>query len=221
MFCSGSNRSIEETERAFATTRYAFLPSFLEPQQAAELYQYVLTLLAAGEMKWDFQVLGTPSQYAEPRIERLLLRLQPRIEALSGLKLYPTYSYVRVYAHDDVLTKHRDRPACEISVSLALGFKAEISWPLWIEGPCGIAAVRMQPGDAVLYRGVECWHWRDRFPGEHAVQCFLHYVDQNGENADWKFDKREVLNVGQDCGGSVMSMSTPHRNDSFGNDENS
>ena len=46
--------------------------------------------------------------------------LLPRMEKATGLKLFPTYTYFRVYKNGDVLEKHKDRPSCEISVSLSL-----------------------------------------------------------------------------------------------------
>ena len=49
------------------------------------------------------------------------------------------------------------------------------------------------PGDAIIYRGIECAHWRDALEGQEAVQAFLFYVDQNGPHAEFKFDKRKNL----------------------------
>jgi hypothetical protein len=169
--------------------------SLLPEPEAKALYAHALDLVRIGEMRTDTQVPNTPALYAEPRMESLLLQLLAQIEEVSALSLYPTYSYVRVYKRGDVLVRHQDRPSCEISVSLNLGYEADAPWPLWIEGPVGVAAVTMEPGDALLYRGIECLHWRDAFAGEHAAQCFLHYVDQNGVHAEWKFDKRRRLRL--------------------------
>ena len=105
------------------------------------------------------------------------------------MKLFPTYSYFRVYKRGDTLAKHMDRPSCEISVSLCLGFEEGKTWPIWIEGPGGKFSVSLQPGDALLYRGTECAHWREAFEGNGHAQVFLHYVNQNGPCAEWKFDK--------------------------------
>jgi hypothetical protein len=58
-----------------------------------------------------------------------------------------------------------------------------------------IEEVKMEVGDAVLYRGCEKYHWRDEFKGKWQAQVFLHYVDQNGPHADWKYDKRESLGI--------------------------
>jgi hypothetical protein len=156
------------------------------------LYEYSQEIVNRGQYLPDTQVPDTPARYSAPRMELLLIELLPQIERASGLSLYPTYSYLRVYKYGDVLARHRDRPACEISVSLCLGYVADAPWPLWIEGPNGASAVTMQPGEGLLYRGTECPHWRQRFTGKEAAQVFLHYVEQNGPNAEWKFDKRRA-----------------------------
>jgi hypothetical protein len=126
-------------------------------------------------------------------MEELLERLVPAIEQITRRKLFPTYSYFRVYKAGDVLQPHTDRPACEISVSINLGYSADTPWPIWIEGLRGAAKVEMEAGDAVVYRGIDCPHWREAFNGEYAAQLFLHYVDQHGPRAEWKFDKRRRL----------------------------
>jgi alkylated DNA repair dioxygenase AlkB len=174
----------------FSQQRYLFLRSLLDTSQAMSLYDYALNLI--GKIQWisDEQVAGTPALYSEPRMEELLVSLLPRIEEASGLSLYPTCSYLRIYKRGDVLARHTDRPACEISISLNLGYEADSPWPFCIEGPDGVSSVHMQPGDAVLYRGTECVHWRDAFSGEQAAQVFLHYVDRHGPHAKWKFDQR-------------------------------
>src|SRR5439155_18013998 len=98
-------------------------------------------------------------------MEHLLERLRPEVERRTGLVLYPTYSFLRTYINGAVLDRHRDRPACEISVSLNLGQDPAKAWPLWIRGPNGVDAAYLEPGDALLYRGIECEHWRERFEG--------------------------------------------------------
>jgi hypothetical protein len=54
----------------------------------------------------------------------------------------------------------------------------------------------MKVGDAVLYRGCDKWHWREPYKeGKWQAQVFLHYVDQNGPHAEWKYDERESLGM--------------------------
>jgi hypothetical protein len=55
-------------------------------------------------------------------------------------------------------------------------------------------AFYLDPGDAVVYKGCEVVHWREKADGtEVTAQFMLHYVDQNGPYADFKLDKRASL----------------------------
>jgi hypothetical protein len=52
----------------------------------------------------------------------------------------------------------------------------------------------MDVGDAIIYKGQEKVHWREPYKeGKWQAQVFLHYVDANGPNAEWKYDKRPKL----------------------------
>jgi hypothetical protein len=175
----------------FDHDRYVVLPALLSEPSLSQVYGYACKCAAAGRMSpGDGQVPDTPCAYGDFIMEGLLISLLPEIEHASGLALSPTYSYFRVYKHGDSLARHTDRPSCEISLSLCLGFEQEESWPFWIEGPGGAASVNLAPGDAVLYRGMDLPHWRERFEGQRQAQLFLHYVDQNGPYTEWRFDKR-------------------------------
>jgi hypothetical protein len=56
--------------------------------------------------------------------------------------------------------------------------------------------VDMQVGDAVLYRGMEVEHWREKYTeGQWQAQVFLHYVDADGPHADQKYDGRTSLGL--------------------------
>lgn len=92
-----------------------------------------------------------------------------------------------------MLTRHRDRKACEISLSLNIGQRPSEPWPLCVESERESHSASLSPGDALLYRGIDLFHWRDAYQGEALVQVFLHYVDLDGPNADQKFDGRPTL----------------------------
>jgi hypothetical protein len=119
--------------------------------------------------------------------------VHPQIEAVTGCRLEPTYSYLRIYKQGDVLRSHRDRAACQFSLSLNIGQVPDEPWPLYVENPGGPARVVLRPGDALLYRGVELFHWREPYPGRQLAQVFLHFVDAGGPYADQKFDGRRGL----------------------------
>jgi hypothetical protein len=117
----------------------------------------------------------------------------PKVADTCGLRLFPTYSYFRVYKHGDILAAHVDRPSCEVSVTISVGYEADAPWPLWIDQRGSPTAIELEPGDGMLYRGTQVRHWRDAFSGTEATQLFLHYVDSDGPNCDWKFDRRPTL----------------------------
>jgi hypothetical protein len=182
-------------QEVFGRQGYLVLPALLEPALANFLWSYVHTRAACGLLAFsgDRQVPNTACAYGDPAFEGLLEYLRPRIEEYSGFRLSPTYSYFRLYKHGDVLERHRDRPACEVSVSLNIGQVPSAPWPFYVEGNMGTYGALLSPGDALLYRGIEVFHWREPFQGNHLGQVFLHYVDRNGPHADQKFDGRMTL----------------------------
>jgi hypothetical protein len=143
------------------------------------------------------QVVGAHAKYSDPCMETMLLKLHPLMEANTGLELYPTYSFHRVYRPGDELVKHTDRPSCEISCTLCFNYNyadESYSWPIYIDGN----PVSLEPGDLVIYRGCDLDHWRNKFIGSESdwhVQGFFHYVDKNGPYDDYKFDRRENLGL--------------------------
>jgi hypothetical protein len=88
------------------------------------------------------------------------------------------------------LKKHKDRPSCEISVTVMIDSDGT-NWPIFIDG----TKIDLEPGDAAIYLGCEVEHWRETFDGDWHAQAFLHYVDQDGPNKDYKFDKHRGLGI--------------------------
>jgi len=131
--------------------------------------------------------------YADPLTEGMATLSHLKMEKITGLGLLPTYTYFRLYKPGDILKSHTDREACEISVTICLGwdYKGVINdyrWPIYIEG----TRIDLDIGDAVIYKGLDVAHWRDEFIAEedswHA-QAFLHYVDKNGPYAEHIWDQ--------------------------------
>jgi alkylated DNA repair dioxygenase AlkB len=176
---------------------YTVIRSFIPKETAVVLHRYSLDVAMSGHARFDKQVPGTPSAYGDPMMEKVLERLRPKVESAVGQLLYPTYSYFRVYKNGDALPKHKDRAACEISLSLCLGYEASEPWPLFVKGPNGVFAANLEQGDGLIYKGIERMHWREPFAGKSNSQVFLHYVAQDGPHAEWRFDKRADLNRGR------------------------
>jgi hypothetical protein len=177
----------------FGRRGFLFIPQMLEPALAAFFWSYAHTKFASLLLTGDSQVPQTPADYGDAAFDGLLEYLRPRVEKHSGLRLLPTYSYFRLYKRGDVLKRHRDRKACEISLSLNIGQRPAQPWPLCVESERESYSASLMPGDGLLYRGIDLFHWRDAYQGEALVQVFLHYVDRDGPNADRKFDGRPTL----------------------------
>jgi len=145
----------------------------------------------------DEQVPETYSNYSDIAMETLLKGLKPLMEDETGLKLYETYSYARIYKKGDILKRHKDRYSCEFSTTLNLGGD---NWPIYLE-PSGEEGkegkkISLTQGDMLIYKGCEVEHWREPFTGENCAQVFLHYNDASDEKAEEnKFDGRPFLGL--------------------------
>ena len=143
------------------------------------------------------QIPHTYSCYSDIVMETLLEKVRPLMEKKTGLKLYPTYSYSRMYKKGDELKRHKDRFSCEISSTMFIGGDV---WDIFLE-PSGKVnrkgtKVKLKPGDLLIYRGCELEHWREPFQGKWCCQVFLHYNDANSNNSEHnKYDSREFLGL--------------------------
>jgi hypothetical protein len=135
------------------------------------------------------------ARYSPLMFEALSIKLQPLIEQLVDCKLWPVYSYARIYYTGSELQRHRDRSSSEFSVSICIE-KDQIDWPLHIQDNQGIDhTINLDVGDLVIYSGRESMHWRDAFLGSKQIQAFLQYVDTKGSSAWLKYDTRPVLGL--------------------------
>ena len=143
------------------------------------------------------QIPNTYSCYSDIVMETLLLKCQPVMEKATKLKLYPAYTYARIYKKGDELKRHKDRFSCEISTTMNLGGD---DWNIYLE-PSGKtnqkgSKVSLKPGDMLVYRGCELEHWRKKFKGKVCGQVFLHYNNQlTPGSKDNMFDKRIHLGL--------------------------
>jgi hypothetical protein len=186
----------EEHQGSFRQDGYAVMRSVFD-KQSLEIYStYALMLQANNHFRKLEGRTGFYDLYADPLMESILLHLQPVLERATGISLLPTYSYLRIYETGAALTKHTDRPACEISASLTIGYDAPEIWPLWLESKQHPRSVMLRAGDMLLYQGRELPHWRDQFTGRYWVQAFFHYVDAAGPLASYQFDGRAGIGVG-------------------------
>jgi hypothetical protein len=188
------------TIQEFKDNGYVYLKNVLDEQSCKNLTEYLKNLVKQQQTIQDEQCPKSQAVHGSEEFDKLLEALVPYFEEKSGLKLYPTYSYARLYNQQgEELKNHRDRPACEISATITLGFEGDV-WSIYMGDDeaktVNVNKIDMAIGDAVMYRGCDKWHWREPyFEGQWQAQVFLHYVDQNGPHAEWKYDKRESLGL--------------------------
>jgi hypothetical protein len=145
------------------------------------------------------QVNGSIARYSHPQYKEAHSQIRLRIEKQIGRKLYNTYYYDRFYFPGQELSKHTDRDACEISVTVHVSTNLKECWPISIKTVHGEErAVCLEPGDGMIYKGCERPHWRDPMPGKkkswwnkkelYYHQIFFHYVLQDGIRSHCAFD---------------------------------
>ena len=155
----------------------------------------------------DFQVEDTHyASYGDVLMDMILQDLKPKIEKKIEIELVENYTYTRIYKTNNELTRHIDRPSCEISGTLNLGGD---NWPIFLDPTGGKdekgISVNLNAGDILIYRGNDLEHWREPFTGKFCVQSFFHYHDKNGQFKDKKkYDGRKILGIPMRTGMDMM-----------------
>ena len=194
---------------------------FIDQNMANLFYHHVQ--LSAGRLNWmeehlskddinseiwgtfgDTQAPGDFSLYGAPIFDTLLSLSLTQMQTLTAKDLVPTYSYHRFYTTGTELKRHSDRPSCEISTSLCLGYDVsnvdaskypDWDWPMFVKETDGTEVpVHMKPGDMIIYKGCEIEHWREPFWGKNHAQVFLHYNEKGGQY-DIPYDGRPMLGL--------------------------
>jgi hypothetical protein len=191
-------------EANFATDLYEVVRGAVTPEQLQHMdieFELIkkLQYMQGGQseenkfMFGDSQVTNSFAYYSALCFEALSLQLQPLMEQITGKKLYPTYTYARIYYNGATMAIHKDRPSCQFSATVNISID-EDPWEIWFETLNGEhKAVKLWPGDLIVYKGDTLNHWRDAYQGQRQTQAFLHYVDKFGNYRDYKWDHRPYL----------------------------
>lgn len=190
---------------------YAHLERLLPPEITQALLDYLWRDLRDEKLPVRFRqnvLLTRPAVELHgsnsPAITTFLWGLTPEISGLTGCDLLPSYAFFRLYQKNDRLRIHADRTACEHSLSLTLGYSDGEVWPFEVGhddapgdgkhaedfGEEAFSTISMQPGDAVLYRGINRRHGRlSPNPNKWSAHLFLHWVDRAGPNRAHAFER--------------------------------
>jgi hypothetical protein len=167
---------------------YLHVPGFITVDEALSFARGFKAHCEKFGIQGDPQAPTSSAMYNYMPFVRLLVEKIPQVSELLGEKVLPTYTYARVYKAGSELLRHRDRPACEISLTLNLS--KDFDWPIYFQRPdSSETCIELQPGDAVMYLGCQADHWRENFAGIEYTQLFMHYVRSNGPKAWAYFDK--------------------------------
>jgi len=189
-----------------------FIKNFLPEQILNLAYSYCIIKYSNHTTEMDTQASSLVGEYSDYFMETLLDMSTPVIEQNVGKKLWPTYSYARIYDKGSDLKIHKDRESCEYTVALCLGADPiDKPYELFVGSEDDNSDYKffnnkdeyrrykiehkfsMVPNDALIFKGMDKIHWREYCQHDHFITVFLHYVDQEGEFRDFKFDKRISL----------------------------
>ncbi len=127
----------------------------------------------------DSQWVYEDACYAE--VHKLL---SEQLSGLLGIELIATFNAVRLYTHKANLPKHRDRDACEYSLSVPIDYSGNELWPLYLadnEQDEQGHSVSLKIGDGVMMQGANLYHWRKPLKNQWQIQAFFFFVDATGE----------------------------------------
>ena len=167
---------------------YLYVPNFISSEDALSISNEFKIHCDNFKVGGDPQAPNSSAMYDFMPFVRLLIEKVPEVSELLGEKVLPTYTYARVYKNGSELLRHRDRPACEISLTVNLS--KDKDWPIYFQRPNGSeTSVELEPGNAVMYLGCQADHWRNKFDGLEYTQLFMHYVKSYGAKSWAYFDK--------------------------------
>ena len=172
---------------AMAGARYTVLRDLLHPCLLQALREYFRALIAEGHLPYGdaqaqryFAHEESVSRWVHQLLTPVIARAVPRA-------VRPSYVYFGCYLGGVVLEPHTDRPQCEYTLSLTLDATPDETraqaWPLVLRDGAGDPiAVRLAPGDGLLFKGRELPHWRERLAdGRTSSSLFLHFVHTDFE----------------------------------------
>ena len=202
----------------FKQNNYIIIENFMTEHMAHICYEYVKNkTIWADYIKFvhkeeykniyigqfdDPQALDAYSCYGDLLFDTILYQATGKMQEFTGLELVPQYSYFRLYQKNNDLEIHKDRPSCEISTTLCLGWDSSnvedknYNWPIYLKNDNNNQiAAHLKTGDMLIYKGDKLEHWRNRYEGLNHAQVFLHYNDKNGKYGDQYLDGRNILGL--------------------------
>jgi hypothetical protein len=182
------SRRDETIAESFAQNRYARLPMLFHPFTLKALQRYYRELVAEGWMEAHCeQVYLRMRTHNEPVARYFHRQLAPQVSRWVRSAHKPSCTYSVKYRPGSILERHTDRDVANRSISFLLDARPkptrQTTWPLYFELPGKPkprrAAIRMLPGEGVLFDGRTLPHYRYAQPAGHTSQnIFFFYVPE-------------------------------------------
>lgn len=176
-------RTCEALRGDLQTEQHALLRKIIHPLQLAALRRYFRALDGRGYLKASSNkhyAHHRRSIYDEETARFVQLQIAALVNRITPAPVQPSHCQVSVYQPGAFLRRHKDRPQYVWNLSLVVDAEPELeeerAWPICLEVEGQTREVRLEIGDAVLYRGSEFTHWRDVLPDNQSVTllfCFF------------------------------------------------
>jgi hypothetical protein len=166
---------------------YVPVPNLIHPFHLGALRRYYRHHTRTGSfVVGDEQVSRRFAAHNETVARFFHCQLAPAVSDIARTVVKPSYAYFVSYLSGAELTKHTDRAQCDYSITMCIDAspepEAQSPWPIELETPDGAVRVYQHLGDALVYRGCNVPHSRDRLPeGLTSTSLLLHYVDETFE----------------------------------------
>jgi hypothetical protein len=176
-------RVCAELRSDLQTRQHAVLRKIIHPLQLAALRTYFRALDAQGQLKASSNrhyAHNRRSIYDEETSRFVQHQITALVNRITPAPVRPSHCQVSVYQPGAFLRRHKDQPQYVWNLSLVVDAEPELdlehAWPINLEVEGRTEEVRLEIGDAVLYRGSEFTHWRDVLPDGQSVTllfCFF------------------------------------------------
>tara|TARA_B100000287_G_scaffold392923_1_gene405699 strand:+ start:54 stop:737 length:684 start_codon:yes stop_codon:yes gene_type:complete len=202
----------------FKDQGYLLIENFLNDDICDFLYGYLMVSQKRLDIVEKNKLENSDNRYGEIKdktfithgdltFDSILVGKRSEIEWYTGYDLVSTYTTSSIYNNGAELLRHTDDDDCELTLSICLGYDTtkrfinedktfeKHQWPFWIKDNQGNEIeVFQKKGGAILYKGTECEHWRNKFEGTLQGQLDLHFNDKDGDYGD-EYNKRLYLGL--------------------------
>jgi hypothetical protein len=178
---------VADYKAQFEKNGFVKIKNVLSPE-IIELYKSFIDISHTKDMRRieTGTYLGGDIQNVDHNVldDSILLYCKHIIEKIWGIEdMVPSYAFSREYFRGSELKLHRDREACQYSITITMCKRGEGTSFLWFsdeDDKSNPIPVDLEEGDAIIFNGGSNyggkWHWRDPLEMDSLVQLFLHYV---------------------------------------------